>query len=47
MPAARIYPLFVELSNRPVLLVGGGTVAARKATPLLRAGARLTVVAPE
>ena len=46
MPAARIYPLFVELSNRPVLLVGGGTVAARKATPLLRAGARLTVVAP-
>lgn len=40
-------PLFVELKERPVLLVGGGHVAARKALLLLRAGARLRVIAPQ
>lgn len=40
-------PIFVELKGRLVLLVGGGEVAARKATLLLRAGALLQVVAPE
>ncbi|HDH9217894.1 TPA: uroporphyrinogen-III C-methyltransferase [Escherichia coli] len=39
-------PLFVELKNRPVLLVGGGHVAARKALLLLRSGAKLKVIAP-
>ena len=29
-------PLFVELKQRPVLLVGGGHVAARKAVLLLK-----------
>lgn len=40
-------PLFVELKERPVLLVGGGHVAARKALLLLRAGSRLRVIAPQ
>ena len=40
-------PLFVELKQRPVLLVGGGHVAARKAVLLLKAGARLRVIAPQ
>lgn len=40
-------PLFFDLKERPVLLVGGGHVAARKASLLQRAGAHLTVVAPE
>ena len=39
-------PLFFRLSGNPVLLVGGGRVAARKLRLLLRAGARVTVVAP-
>jgi siroheme synthase-like protein len=39
------YPIFLELGNRRVVLVGGGAVAARKAESLLKAGARLVVVA--
>ncbi|ENC6657099.1 uroporphyrinogen-III C-methyltransferase [Aeromonas hydrophila] len=40
-------PIFCRLDNKPVLLVGGGEVAQRKAHLLLDAGALLTVVAPE
>ncbi|MFP5350410.1 MAG: siroheme synthase CysG [Gammaproteobacteria bacterium] len=40
-------PIFFNVRNRPVLLVGGGDVAARKATLLLEAGAAITVVAPQ
>ncbi|WP_297528364.1 siroheme synthase CysG [Thiohalobacter sp.] len=40
-------PAFFQLKDQPCLLVGGGTVAARKATLLVRAGGRVTVVAPE
>lgn len=41
------FPFFVELSGRSGLIVGGGTVALRKAGKLLPYGPRLTVVAPE
>jgi uroporphyrin-III C-methyltransferase / precorrin-2 dehydrogenase / sirohydrochlorin ferrochelatase len=40
-------PLFVKLTDKPVLIVGGGSVALRKAGTLLSAGAKLAVVAPE
>ncbi|MBN2181030.1 MAG: bifunctional precorrin-2 dehydrogenase/sirohydrochlorin ferrochelatase [Sedimentisphaerales bacterium] len=39
------YPIFLELSGRRVVVIGGGTVAVRKAQSLLAAGARLVVVA--
>ncbi len=39
------YPIFLELSGRRVVVVGGGAVAVRKAQMLLAAGARLVIVA--
>jgi uroporphyrin-III C-methyltransferase/precorrin-2 dehydrogenase/sirohydrochlorin ferrochelatase len=40
------FPLFLDLKSKSVLLVGGGTVAARKFALLADAGASVTVVAP-
>ncbi len=40
-------PIFLDIKNRPCLVVGGGEVAARKVYLLLKAGAQVTVVAPE
>jgi precorrin-2 dehydrogenase/sirohydrochlorin ferrochelatase len=39
------YPIFLELSGRRVVVIGGGAVAVRKAQALLAADARLVVVA--
>ena len=41
------FPIFLRLANEPVLVVGGGEVAARKIDLLLRTQARVTVVSPE
>jgi uroporphyrin-III C-methyltransferase/precorrin-2 dehydrogenase/sirohydrochlorin ferrochelatase len=41
-----LLPLFLNVTGRPVVLVGGGAVAAAKLQQLLAAGARVTVVAP-
>jgi len=43
----RHYPIFLDLKDRPVLVVGAGKVGLRKTKGLLEAGARVTVVAPE
>lgn len=40
------YPVFLDLSGVPVLVVGGGVIAFRKAGGLVDAGAVVTVVAP-
>jgi uroporphyrin-III C-methyltransferase / precorrin-2 dehydrogenase / sirohydrochlorin ferrochelatase len=42
-----MYPAFLRLEGRRVVLVGGGAVAAAKLEGLLAAGATVTVVAPE
>ena len=41
------YPIFVDLKNQPVLVVGGGEVAARKIRLQLMAGAKVVVISPE
>lgn len=41
------YPLFLNVHQKSVVIVGGGAVSARKAETLLQYGARVTVVAPE
>jgi uroporphyrin-III C-methyltransferase/precorrin-2 dehydrogenase/sirohydrochlorin ferrochelatase len=41
------FPMFFKLEGRPCLVVGGGDVAARKVSLLVRAGGKVTVIAPE
>jgi uroporphyrin-III C-methyltransferase / precorrin-2 dehydrogenase / sirohydrochlorin ferrochelatase len=39
-------PVFLRLKRQPVVVVGGGSVAARKVSALLKAEAQVTVIAP-
>ncbi len=41
------YPLFLKIEDRTCVVIGGGVVAARKVEMLRRAGARVSVVAPD
>ena len=42
----QLFPAFLKLAGRRVIVVGGGTVASSKLCALLDAGALVTVVAP-
>ncbi len=41
------YPLFLDLTDRPCAVVGGGAVAERKVLSLVDAGASVTVISPK
>jgi precorrin-2 dehydrogenase/sirohydrochlorin ferrochelatase len=43
----RYYPAFLDLHGRLCCVVGGGTIACRKARSLLEAGARVEVISPD
>jgi siroheme synthase-like protein len=45
--APTLFPVFLKLAGRKVLVVGGGPVAVAKVGALLETGAAVTVVAPE
>jgi uroporphyrin-III C-methyltransferase/precorrin-2 dehydrogenase/sirohydrochlorin ferrochelatase len=42
----QVFPVFLKLAGKKVVVVGGGSVAASKIAALADAGARITVVAP-
>jgi len=42
-----LFPMFVKLQGRLVVVVGGGEIAAGKTEGLLRAGAKVRLVAPQ
>ena len=41
------YPIFLELKDKRVVIIGGGQIASRKAEALLETGCRLVVVTKE
>ena len=41
------YPVYLNLKNKRVVVIGGGEVAERKVEPLLGAGASITLISPE
>ncbi len=47
MKPAKLFPMFLKLSDRRCLVVGAGTIAESKIASLLEAGGRVRVVAPE
>jgi precorrin-2 dehydrogenase len=42
----RYFPVFLDLHEKPAVVIGGGAVAERKVLALLACGARITVVSP-
>ena len=46
MAGATYYPIYADLRGRRCVIIGGGPVAHRKATTLLRHGAQVTVISP-
>jgi siroheme synthase-like protein len=41
------YPIFLDIEDRDVVIIGGGPVCERKAETMLKYGARVTIVAPD
>lgn len=45
--AHKRFPLFIDLSGKPVTVIGGGKIAQRRIETLWRFGAQITVISPE
>jgi precorrin-2 dehydrogenase/sirohydrochlorin ferrochelatase len=43
----KYYPAFIDLRNKPAVVIGGGSVAERKVRSLVEAGADVRVISPE
>lgn len=44
---SKFFPLFIDLKNKNVLVVGGGRIASRRVNTLLEFGAKVKIVAPK
>ena len=42
-----LFPIFLKLTGRPCIVIGGGNLAESKIESLLTANARVTVIAPQ
>lgn len=42
-----MFPLFVRMTGKKVVIAGGGQIAYRRLLPLLHGGAHITVISPE
>jgi len=42
----KYYPIFLDIKDRPVLVIGGGNIALEKVGNLLKAGAKITLISP-
>ncbi len=40
------YPIYLDIEDRAVIIIGGGNVCTRKAETMMKYGARVTVVSP-
>ena len=49
MPKKRFpyYPIYIDIEDHDVLIIGGGNVCARKAETMMKYGARVTIISPE
>lgn len=43
----RYFPVFIDLTDKECIVYGGGTIAYRRVSGLLRFGAKVTVYAPD
>lgn len=41
------YPIYLDIEDRNVVIIGGGNVCARKAETMMKYGARVTIFSPE
>ena len=41
------YPIYIDIEDRDVVIIGGGNVCARKAETMMKYGAHVTIVSPE
>jgi len=41
------YPVYLDIEERSVVIIGGGSVCARKADAMMKYGARVTIVSPQ
>jgi precorrin-2 dehydrogenase/sirohydrochlorin ferrochelatase len=46
-PSKNYYPAFLDITGKKCVVIGGGRVAERKCSPLIRAGAQVVVISPK